>query len=192
MIWFKLPTAAVKNANLLWRTLLILAVLALGGALAGCSKDEQIKTAVYKPASQYFPIKVGDRLVQMQLAVLPLEMQQGLMGRRDLGPDQGMIFVYQHPDRMHFYMRNTPLPLDIGYFSADGRLREVYQMYPFDEKTVSSHSREIQFALEMNQGWYKANEVKAGAQLDLKALAAALDARGFRSEAFNLGAPPKE
>lgn len=183
----KLPTVAVKNANLLWGAVMIAAGLILGGAVTGCEKNEQPKTAVYKPASQYFPIKVGDRVVQMQLAVLPLEMQQGLMGRRDLGPDQGMIFVYPRPERMNFYMRNTPLPLDIGYFSPDGRLREVYQMYPFDEKTVSSRSREVQFALEMNQGWYKANEVKAGAQLDLKALAAALEARGFRSEAFNLG-----
>jgi len=156
--------------------------------LAGCGKkSEAPKTETYKPASAFFPIKVGDRTVQMQLAVLPEEMQRGLMGRRDLGADQGMIFVYQKPERMSFYMRNTPTPLDIGYFTADGRLHEVYPMYPFDENTISSRSEVIQLALEMNQGWYKANDVKTGAQLDLKALAAALDARGFRPEAFGLG-----
>jgi hypothetical protein len=86
-------------------------------------------------------------------------------------------------------MRNTPTPLDIGYFTADGKLHEIYQMYPFDENTVSSHSTEIQFALEMNQGWYKSNGVKPGAQIDLKALGAALKARGFRLDAFKLGPP---
>jgi uncharacterized membrane protein (UPF0127 family) len=155
--------------------------------LTGCGKkDSAEKTEVYKTVSDYFTIKVGDRTVQMQLAVMPLEMQQGLMGRRDLGPDQGMIFVYARPERMHFYMRNTPTPLDIGFFDSGGRLREVYPMHPYDERTVSSHSDAIQFALEMNQGWYKANGVKTDAQLDLKALAAAMEARGFRSEAFGL------
>lgn len=162
-------------------------VIALLLPLTGCSKKQAAeKPEVYKSVSDYFPIKVGDRTVQMQLAVLPLEMQQGLMGRRDLGADQGMIFVYQQPDRMSFYMRNTPTPLDIGFFDAKGLLCEVYPMHPYDEKTVSSHSHVIQFALEMNQGWYKTNGVKTGTQLDLKALAAAMEARGFRAEMFGL------
>jgi len=180
-----LATDVVKNANLHWGSILFATVIALLVPLTGCSKkQEQEKAKVYKTVSEYFPIKVGDRIVQMQLAVLPLEMQQGLMGRRDLGPDQGMIFIYQQPDRMSFYMRNTPTPLDIGYFDAKGLLCEVYPMHPYDEKTVSSRSHVVQFALEMNQGWYKKNGVKTGAQLDLKALAAAMEARGFRSEMF--------
>jgi len=164
---------------------LVLVVLVF--PLAGCGKKpEAAPPEVYKSVADFFPIKVGDRTVQMQLAVFPLEMQHGLMGRRDLGPDQGMIFIYQKPERMNFYMRNTPTPLDIGYFTGDGRLREVYPMYPFDERTVSSRSEAIQFSLEMNQGWYTANGVKPGAQLDLKALAAALKARGFEPKEFKL------
>jgi uncharacterized membrane protein (UPF0127 family) len=160
--------------------------------LAGCAKKQDAGApAVYKSVSDFFPIKVGDRTVQMQLAVYPLEMQHGLMGRRDLGPDQGMIFIYQKPERMNFYMRNTPTPLDIGYFAADGRLREVYPMYPFDERTVSSRSEAIQFSLEMNQGWFQANAVKSGAQLDLAALAAALKARGLEPAAFGLAPKPE-
>lgn len=180
-----LATDAVKNANLHWRSVIIATVVALLVPLVGCSKKQAAeKPEVHKTVSDFFPIKVGDRTVQMQLAVLPLEMQQGLMGRRDLGTDQGMIFVYQQPDRMSFYMRNTPTPLDIGFFDSKGQLCEVYPMYPYDEKTVSSRSHVIQFALEMNQGWYKTNSVKTGAQLDTKALAAAMEARGFRSEMF--------
>jgi len=164
---------------------LVLVVLVF--PLAGCGKKpEAAPPEVYKSVADFFPIKVGDRTVQMQLAVFPLEMQHGLMGRRDLGPDQGMIFIYQKPERMNFYMRNTPTPLDIGYFTGDGRLHEVYPMYPFDERTVSSRSEAIQFSLEMNQGWYTANGVKPGAQLDLKALAAALKARGFEPKEFKL------
>ena len=162
-------------------------MVVLAFPLAGCgNKQTSAKPETTKAAADFFPIKVGDRTVQMQLAVLPLEMQRGLMGRRDLGNDQGMIFIYQRPERMNFYMRNTPTPLDIGYFGADGRLREVYPMHPFDEKTISSRSEAIQFSLEMNQGWYKTNDMKTGVQLDLKALAAAIKARGFPPEDFGL------
>jgi uncharacterized protein len=89
-----------------------------------------------------------------------------------------MVFVFPAPQRMGFYMRNTPTPLTIGYFDADGVLREKYDMHPFDETTVSSRSDRIQFCVEMNQGWYDRNGIKPGAQLDLKALMAAMKARG--------------
>ena len=122
----------------------------------------------------------------MQLAVHPTEMRRGLMGRKDLPPDHGMIFVFTKPTQMKFYMKNTPTPLDIGYFSPDGTLREVYPLRPFDETTVASKSLEIQFSLEMNQGWYHANAVSPGATLDLRAVSAALQARGFMLRAFGL------
>jgi uncharacterized membrane protein (UPF0127 family) len=81
---------------------------------------------------------------------------------------------------MSFYMRNTSLPLDIGFFSPDGELKEIYPMYPFDERTVTSRSSDLRYALEMNQGWFKANGVKPGARIETKALAAALLARGLQ------------
>ncbi|MBI2497528.1 MAG: DUF192 domain-containing protein [Opitutae bacterium] len=83
-------------------------------------------------------------------------------------------------------MRNTTLPLDIGYFDATGELKEIYPMYPLDEKPVNSRSRSIQFCLEMNQGWYQRHDVRPGARLDLKAVAAALRARGLKPEQAGL------
>lgn len=123
----------------------------------------------------------------MQLAVLPHEMERGLMGRRDLGPDEGMLFVYRVPQQMNYWMRDTPTPLAIGFFTAEGELAEIYPLLPFDERTVSSRSGRLQFALEMNQNWYRDHGVKAGAKLDLKALAEALKARDFEPRKFGLG-----
>ena len=122
----------------------------------------------------------------MQFAVRPDEQQSGLMHRRDLGHDDGMLFVYPRPQRMGFWMHNTPTALDIGYFNAAGQLQEVYPMYPFDETTVSSSGSELKYALEMNQGWFRENGVKPGAQLDMKAVAAAMKARGFELRDFDL------
>jgi uncharacterized membrane protein (UPF0127 family) len=97
-----------------------------------------------------------------------------------------MLFVYAQPQSMSFWMHDTPTALDLGYFGPDGVLAEVYPLYPFDERAVSSRSKRLQFALEMNQGWFSAHGVRAGAALDLAAVRAALAARGFAPERYGL------
>ncbi len=166
------------------------ALLALGAA--GCAREKPAAAAgvasgsTVKTVFDYFAIKVGDKVVRMQLAVHVAEMQQGLMERRDLGRDDGMIFVYEKPQQMTFWMRNTPTPLDIGFFRSDGTLAEIHPLHPFDETSVASRETELRFALETHQGWYKANGVKPGDKLDLKALAEALKARGFKPAKYGL------
>lgn len=158
-------------------------------ALAGCDRHQATTPAantVLKTVEDRFAIKVGERTVSMQVAAQPDEMQKGLMYRKAMGEEEGMIFVFGKPQRMSFWMRNTEIPLDIGYFDAHGVLKEIYPMYPHDESAVRSRSPELQFCLEMNQGWYASKGVKPGAQLDLKALVAALRARGLKPEELGL------
>ena len=176
----------MKNANPVSRILALAALtFVLAAGLVACAKEKAATmlaaaaTIAPKTVADFFPIRVGDKTVRMQLAVRSAEMQRGLMGRRDLGPDEGMLFVYDKPQQMTFWMRNTPTPLDIGFFGTSGKLEEIYPMHPFDETTVGSQGRELSFALETNQGWFRSNAVKPGAQLDLKALGEALKARGF-------------
>jgi uncharacterized protein len=181
----------VKNANPVSRLLVAATLASVAPAVTSCAKEGAGKGAAAQPGAaktvaDYFVVKVGDKSVRMQLAVRPHEMERGLMERRDLGRDDGMIFVYPRPQQMNFWMRNTPTPLDIGFFSPDGVLQEVYPLYPFDEKTVSSRGQNLQFALEMNQGWFRENGLKPGAKLDLPALAAALKARGFAPRTYGL------
>ena len=173
----------MKNANLV-------SLVGCGLALllaAGCGAKAPEPVAAVKTVSDFFPIQVGDRTVRMQLAVLPQEMERGLMERRDLAADQGMIFVYRTPQQMSFWMHDTPTALDIGYFNAAGELVEIYPMLPYDEKNITSRSRELKFALEMNLNWYRDNGVKPGAKIDLKALAEALKARDFDPQKLRLG-----
>ena len=157
----------------------MLAVVATAGCGRGDAPAAQGVQGAVQPATAFFEIGVGEKVVRMQLAVRPREMERGLMERRDLKPDDGMIFVYAGERQMSFWMRNTPTPLDIGFFTADGVLQEVYPLHPYDETSVQSRSERIKFALEVNQGWFAKNGVKPGAKLDLKALAEALRARGF-------------
>ncbi|MDD2763749.1 MAG: DUF192 domain-containing protein [Opitutaceae bacterium] len=136
--------------------------------------------------SDWFAIAVGGKTVHLQLAIQAAEMERGLMERRELAPDQGMLFVYREPTAMSFWMRNTPLSLDIGFFSPEGELKEVYAMQPFDEMPIRSRDSRLQFALEMNQGWFRKHGIKPGARFDLAALRESLKARGAFPEEFGL------
>jgi uncharacterized membrane protein (UPF0127 family) len=157
--------------------------------VAGCDSKQHFSSeppVATKSIDDRFAIKVGDRTVQMQLAAQSGEMEKGLMYRQSMGTDEGMLFLYRSPQQMNFWMHNTDLPLDIGYFDASGDLKEIYPMYAHDERTVSSHSQSLQFALEMNQGWYKQTGVKPGAHLDLKAVAEGLKSRGLKPADWGL------
>lgn len=101
------------------------------------------------------------------------------MHRKSLGENEGMLFIYNQPRTMSFWMRNTHIPLDIGYFSVDGILLEIHLLFPHDEKFVGSHSDAVQYALEMNQGWFSANNLRLGSGIDMEGLRASIEARGF-------------
>lgn len=160
-------------------------LLLLIATTVSCRRDDQaVAPAAVEPPQHRFSFTLADNPIQIRLAVLPAEQRRGLMETESLPENEGMLFVYVSPQRMSFWMRNTPLPLDIGYFDASGVLREIYPLYPHVEDPVASRQDDLQFALEMNQGWYAAHGVKPGAQLDLAELAEALKARGFAPERF--------
>jgi uncharacterized membrane protein (UPF0127 family) len=168
------------------RSAVRLILLSLLICLAACGGSEAKHAVVLKSIEDRFAIKVGEHLVQMQLAAEPAEMQKGLMFVPSMGADEGMLFIYASPQQMNFWMHNTDLALDIGYFDASGELKEIYPMYPHDERTVASHGKNLQFGLEMNQGWFKQAGVRPGAHLDLAAVAEGLRARGIKPESVGL------
>lgn len=161
------------------------AAILLVATLAACGEKTAPATAP-KTVNDHFPIKIGQRTVRMQIAALPPELERGLMFRKSLEHDEGMLFVFPRAQRMSFWMRNTPVPLDIGYIDAQGVLREIYPLHPLDERSVPSRGHDLKFALEVKQGWFKDNGVKPGDRLDLDAVRAAMQARELRLEAFGL------
>ena len=138
------------------------------------------------PGSTWFPMELGGKTIEVQVAVTDEEIQRGLMQRDELGEHHGMLFVIRRPGQQSFWMLETPLPLDIAYFSTDGILREIYPMEPLSLESVPSQRDDIRYALEMNQGWFASNHVEPGVALDFDWLTDVLQRRGFDPETFVL------
>lgn len=173
--------SGVSSAAGRWLRYFAFAALAAGLSFAaGCrGQQEPVQAAAVAPlpADAWFTLTLADKPIRVQLALSPQEQARGLMGRQALGADDGMLFVFAEGKRQSFWMHNTPLPLDIGYFDNDGILREVYPLYPFDRTAVPSRRSDIRYVLEMNQGWFARSGIRPGAQLDLAGLNAVVSQR---------------
>ncbi|MCX8116684.1 MAG: DUF192 domain-containing protein [Desulfobacterota bacterium] len=97
----------------------------------------------------------------MEVARRPEERAKGLMGRRHLGEDEGMLFVFEEEGYHSFWMKNTLIPLSIAFIDKDGRVVKIADMEPL---TLTSHTppKPILYALEMNRGWFKKRGVRVG------------------------------
>ena len=140
--------------------IILLCVLAITSA---CNQDIRSKS---DSQGELPTLTFGHAEVAVELAIDPATQAKGLMYRDSLPENQGMLFVFDRPKQMSFWMRNTHIPLDIGYFTADGVLREIYPLYPHDETSRRSIRSDLLFALEVNQGWYEKQGVKPGDKFD--------------------------
>lgn len=104
---------------------------------------------------------IGPHKVRVEVADEPGERHNGLMFRKELAPDRGMLFVYPDVDVRAFWMENTSIPLSIAFVDAEGRIVRIRDMRPFDRSRVLSGAPAL-YAIEMNQGWFAAHEVDEG------------------------------
>jgi uncharacterized membrane protein (UPF0127 family) len=101
--------------------------------------------------------------VRVEIADGPFEQQRGLMYRTSLGEDRGMLFVFQREQPLSFWMKNTRIPLSIAYIDSKGRITDILDMKPLDDKPPHYVSSEpVQYALEVNQGFFDEHGVKVG------------------------------
>lgn len=108
-------------------------------------------------------VEVGGETVKAEIARSPAEQARGLMYRRELGRNEGMIFVYEQERVLSFWMKNTFVPLDIAYIKADGTIATIRQMQPLSEAPHSSRVP-VLYALEVNQGWFARHGVQEGSK----------------------------
>jgi uncharacterized membrane protein (UPF0127 family) len=99
--------------------------------------------------------------VRVEIADGPSEQERGLMYRTSLGEDRGMLFVFSSEQPRSFWMKNTKIPLSIAYIDSKGRITDILDMKPLDDEPPHYTSSEpVQYALEVNQGFFEEKGVK--------------------------------
>ena len=109
-------------------------------------------------------LTAGMHVIQAEVAQTPSEQSAGLMHRRSMGVNEGMLFVYDTPQVRCYWMRNTLIPLTIAFADDDGTIVNLKDMQPLSEQSHCS-IKPVRYALEMNQGWFKERGLKPGFKL---------------------------
>jgi uncharacterized membrane protein (UPF0127 family) len=109
-------------------------------------------------------LSAGIHLIDVQLAVTPQQQARGLMFRREMRQNEGMLFVFEQPSKQCFWMKNTLLPLTAAFVADDGTIINLENMAP---QTTNPHcsAKPVRYVLEMNQGWFAKQGIKAGFKL---------------------------
>ncbi len=106
----------------------------------------------------------GMHLIDTQLAQTPEQRQIGLMWRKDLPQNEGMLFIFEQATVQCFWMRNTLTALTAAFVEDDGTIVNLADMKPQSDDSHCS-AKPVRFVLEMNQGWFKKRGIQAGFKL---------------------------
>ena len=109
-------------------------------------------------------LNAGMHLIQVQVAQDFEQRQIGLMWRKEMPQNEGMLFVFEQPAMQCFWMRNTLLPLTAAFVSDDGSIVNLADMKPLNDDSHCS-KKPVRFVLEMNQGWFAKRNIQAGYKL---------------------------
>ncbi len=118
-------------------------------------------STAHSEGSLKVPIYLKNKEIRVEVAKTPEERARGLMGRKLLGKDEGMLFIFEKEDYHGFWMKDTYIPLSIAFIDREGRIVKIADMRPLSLETHDP-PRPILYALEMKKGWFSANGFKAG------------------------------
>ena len=109
-------------------------------------------------------ITAGMHVIKAEVARTPEQQATGMMFRRAMPGNEGMLFVNDEPGVRCFWMKNTLVPITIAFIADDGTIVNLADMAPQSEQSHCS-ARPVRLALEMKQGWFAKRGIKAGFKL---------------------------
>ena len=135
----------------------LLCLLALVTATAWAQESPQLQLP-------RVTLSAGMHLINAQVAATPQQHAVGLMFRKEMPVNEGMLFAFEQASEQCFWMKNTLLPLTAAFVADDGTIVNLADMQP---QSLVSHcsTKPVRFVLEMNKGWFDKRGLKAGAKL---------------------------
>jgi hypothetical protein len=109
-------------------------------------------------------LTVGMHRIQAEVADSAASRTTGLMHRKSMAQNAGMVFVFEENAIHCMWMKNTLIPLSVAFIDAAGAIINVADMQPHSEQSHCA-GRPARYALEMNQGWFAQRGIKPGARL---------------------------
>jgi uncharacterized membrane protein (UPF0127 family) len=109
-------------------------------------------------------LSAGIHRIETEVASTYASRAEGLMHRRSMPANRGMLFVFPEEGVHCMWMRNTLIPLAAAFIGADGTIINIAEMQP---RTETSHCalRPAKYVLEMNGGWFKGRGIAPGSRL---------------------------
>jgi len=122
-----------------------------------------------QPSTATFVDESGEELatITYETAISDAEKRKGLMFRKDLDENHGMIFVYDKSETRSFWMKNTLIPLDIIFLDSNKTLINIEKAYPEPDAADSELERyqsdaPAQYVIEVNQNFTDRNNIESG------------------------------
>ncbi|MBU0755734.1 MAG: DUF192 domain-containing protein [Planctomycetes bacterium] len=107
-------------------------------------------------------LSLGGTDVVLEIAETDQKRSLGLMRRKTLGENHGMLFISPEAKILRFYMRDTWIPLSIAFIKQDGTIINIEEMRPNTETPSHISKGFCRFAIEMNKDWFQRNSLKPG------------------------------
>lgn len=110
-------------------------------------------------------LTIGGHKIAAEVASTDSQRSQGLMHRRMLPENRGMLFVFPETALHGMWMMNTYIPLSVAFLDAKGVIINIADMEPHT-RTTHGATQPAKYALETNQGWFRKRGIKAGAKVE--------------------------
>lgn len=118
-------------------------------AIAACHAVSALVRPAPAPAVTVTPPPIE---LHLETAVTEAERERGLMERSSLPEDAGMIFVFGRPQTVYFWMKDTPIPLDMIFLSPTGKVVGTHENSVPEDRTVISSPPGVQYVIEVAGG----------------------------------------
>jgi uncharacterized protein len=109
-------------------------------------------------------LKAGMHLIRAEVAADFATRGRGLMHRKSLAPNAGMLFIFDAPAIHCMWMKNTYIPLSVAFLDEKGEIINIADMQPHSEQSHCA-ARPALYALEMDRGWFAARGIKPASRL---------------------------
>jgi uncharacterized protein len=142
-----------------------IALFALAGLASSAGAFAQDLNNGQPQSLPVVPIHIGNATLKTEIASTPQEGEIGLMYRRSMPDNNGMIFVLP-VGTATFWMKNTLIPLSIAFLDKKGTILELHDMQAMDTSITRSDSNQVAYAIETNLHWFDLNGIQPGVKID--------------------------